>query len=238
MSAHPEALGAYYVSSNLNKLRDLAPASFFNSLVVDMDDNEMEHVEYLKYKQDLERKLTVSSIIGLGFTLMGVPFGLSSTLWIPLVDGGSVTLLYGWIMVGFFSLCVILSLSEIIAKFPTAGGVYHFSAILSNEKYSLISSWLTGWFLLIGNWTYAVSVLFSGSQFILSIFGLKDVFYKENVLLVLLVYFSLLIVVTLVNCKFSQYLEKINTACIFWSIGSVSVVGILLVVFSKKNQSR
>lgn len=237
MSALPEAFSASYVSSSLNKLRDLAPATFLNHLVLDMEEDEVEHVEHFKYKQDLERKLTVSSIIGLGFTLMGVPFGLSSTLWISLVDGGSVTILYGWIIVGFFSLCVILSLSEIIAKFPTAGGVYHFSAILSNEKYSLISSWLTGWFLLIGNWTYAVSVLFSGSQFILSVFGLKNVYYKEDIVVVLLVYFILLAVVTLINYKLSKYLEYINKACIFWSIGTVLVIGILLVIFSKTTNS-
>lgn len=237
MSALPESFSASYVSSGLNRLRDLAPATFLNHLVVDMEENEVEHIEHFKYKQDLERKLTISSIIGLGFTLMGVPFGLSSTLWISLVDGGSVTILYGWIIVGFFSLCVILSLSEIIAKFPTAGGVYHFSAILSNDKYSLISSWLTGWFLLIGNWTYAVSVLFSGSQFILSIFGLKNVYYKEDVLFVLLVYFILLTIVGIINYKFSNYLEYINKVCIFWSVGTVLVIGVLLVVFSKTTNS-
>lgn len=237
MSNLPEAFSASYVSSSLNKLRDLAPATFLNHLVLDMEEDEVEHVEHFKYKQDLERKLTVSSIIGLGFTLMGVPFGLSSTLWISLVDGGSVTILYGWLIVGFFSLCVILSLSEIIAKFPTAGGVYHFSAILSSERYSLISSWLTGWFLLIGNWTYAVSVLFSGSQFILSVLGLKNVYYKEDILLVLLVYFILLAIVTLINYKLSKYLEYINKACIFWSIGTVLVIGILLVIFSKITHS-
>ncbi|GEQ70890.1 hypothetical protein JCM33374_g4570 [Metschnikowia sp. JCM 33374] len=150
-----------------------------NQIIGDMDDDEVEHVEHFKYKQDLQRKLSVSSIIGLGFTLMGVPFGLSSTLWISLVDGGSVTILYGWLVVGFFSICVVLSLSEIIAKFPTAGGVYHFSAILSNEKYSSISSWFTGWFLLIGNWTM----------------------------------------------------------CILWSIGTVIVIDILLLIFAKKTNS-
>lgn len=237
MSVLPENFSASYVSTSLHRFKDLAPATFLNHLVLDMEEDEVEHIEHFKYKQDLERKLTVSSIIGLGFTLMGVPFGLSSTLWISLVDGGNVTMLYGWIIVGLFSLCVILSLSEIIAKFPTAGGVYHFSAILSNEKYSLISSWLTGWFLLIGNWTYAVSVLFSGSQFILSIFGLRNVYYKEDILFVLLVYFLLLGFVSLINYKCSKYLERINRLCILWSVGTVLVIGILLIVFSKKTNS-
>ncbi|SGZ53776.1 CIC11C00000003966 [Sungouiella intermedia] len=226
-----------YVASGISRIRDLAPATILNNILHDADDDEIEHVEHFKYKQDLDRKLTVSSIIGLGFTLMGIPFGLSSTLWILLVDGGNVTMLYGWLIVGFFSICIVLSLCEIIAKFPTAGGVYHFSAILSNEKYSLVSSWFTGWFLLIGNWTYAVSIMFLGSQFILSIFGLKNVYYKEDIMLVLGVYFILLSFVGFVNFKFSRYLEYINRVCIIWSIGSVLLIGTFLMLFAKRKNS-
>lgn len=217
-------------------LRDLAPTSLVE-LVENDGDNEEDHVEHFNYSHHLERKLTVTSIIGLGFTLMGVPFGLSSTIWILLVDGGNVTMLYGWILVGFFSICVVLSLSEIISRYPTSGGVYHFSALLSNKKYSLISSWFTGWFLLIGNWTYAVSILFSGSQFILSIFGLKDVYYKEDIILVLAVYFLFLTLVGFINFKFSNYLVHINKLCIIWSIGTVILVDIFLIVFSKRTNS-
>lgn len=201
------------------------------------DDTDEEHVEHFRYKQDLQRKLSVVSIIGLGFTLMGVPFGLSLTLWISLVDGGSVTMLYGWLVVGFFSTCVVLSLCEIISKYPTAGGVYHFSAILSNERYSMLSSWFTGWFLLIGNWTYAVLVMFSGAQFVLSVLGLKDLAYKQDTMMVLGVYFCILTFVGVVNFRFYRYLEHINKLCIVWSLSSVLVIDVLLIVFAKRTNS-
>ncbi|CUM66887.1 uncharacterized protein PRCAT00004571001 [Priceomyces carsonii] len=234
----PEPQASY--SSEAPPARNLAslvPAKFLTSFLQNLDDNEIEHVEYLKYKQDLERKLTATSVIGLGFTLMGVPFGISSTLWISLVDGGNVTMLYGWVTVAIFSLCVVLSLSEIISKYPTAGGVYHFSAILSNEKYSSISSWFTGWLLLIGNWTYAVSIMFSGSQFILSIFGLKGVYYTKDIFMVLGVYLVLLLVSGFINFKFSRHLEKINKACIYWSIYTVLAIDFLLIFFAKRTNS-
>lgn len=227
-----------YMAAGVNMIRDLAPATFLNHLIQDFqEEDQIEQVEHFKYKQDLERKLTAVLIVGLGFSLMGVPFGILSTLWISLVDGGNVTMLYGWLLVGFFSLCVVLSLCEIIAKYPTAGGVYHFSSILSTPKYASISSWFTGWFLLIGNWTYAVSVMFSGSQFILAIFGLKDVYYKEDVTFVLGVFFIMLTLVGFINFKFSRYLEHINKICIFWSISTVIVIDILLIAFSKRKNS-
>ncbi|KAG7192285.1 uncharacterized protein KQ657_002004 [Scheffersomyces spartinae] len=215
----------------------LAPVQVLNTLIHDFDDNEIEHVEHFKYKQTLERKLTVTSIIGLGFTLMGVPFGLSLTLWISLMDGANVTILYGWIVVSVFLLLVVLSLSEIISKYPSAGGVYHFSAILSSENYSLSCSWFTGWFLLIGNWTYALSIIFLGSQFILSIFGLKDSYYKEDRFLVLAVFFILLSFAGFVNFSCSKYLDGINKACIYWSIYTVLAIDVLLIFFAKRTNS-
>ena len=241
-----------YASHILNDIGSLAPIRYIGSLIEEAnregdsdggDGNNnildtIEQVEHFKYKQDLERKLTVTSVIGLGFSLMGVPFGLSSTLWISLMDGANVTILYGWLIVGGFSLCVILSLSEIISKYPTAGGVYHFSSVLSDEKYSNILSWFTGWFLLIGNWTYAISIMFSGAQFILSIFGMKNVYiYKEDRFLVLSVYFILLGFCGFINFKFSKHLEKINKACILWTIYTVLAIDFLLIFSSTRTNS-
>lgn len=227
---------ASYLSYIPTSVQSSAPARFLRNLIID-DDDEVEHIEHFKYQQVLGRKLTVRSIIGLGFSIMGVPFGMSLTLWITLVDGGNVTMLYGWLVVTIFSIFVMLSLSEIISKYPTSGGVYHFSALLSNDKYSLISAWFTGWLLLIGSWTYIVSILFSGSQFILAIFGLKDSFYKENIFLVLAVYFGLLMICGFINFKFSKYLEIINRACIMWSLGTILIIDILLIFYAERTHS-
>ncbi|GMG55574.1 unnamed protein product [Ambrosiozyma monospora] len=150
-----------------------------------LDDDNAEQVEHFNYKQELQKKFSVSSIIGLGFSLMNVPFGMATTLSIGLVCGSSFTILWGWVMFSIFTLFVALSLSEISSKFPSSGGVYHFSSILANEKYALVSSWFTGWYLIIGNLLMFVSCAFGGSQFILSIFGLKESDYKHDDWLVL-----------------------------------------------------
>ncbi|CAI5757855.1 unnamed protein product [Candida verbasci] len=225
-----------YASHIISDIGSSAPIQFLNNLITDESD-QIERVEHFKYKQQLERKLTVTSVIGLGFSVMGVPFGLSSTLWIGLMDGANVTILYGWLTVSIFSLFVVLSLSEIISKFPSAGGVYHFSALLSNEKYASVASWFCGWLLIIGNWTYAISIMFSGSQFILSIFGLKDVQYKEDRFWVLGVFYLLLAFSGFINFKFSKYLEKINKLCILWTIYAVLVIDFLLIFFAKRTNS-
>lgn len=77
------------------------------------------------------------------FELIGI--GLSTTLFYSLTDGQSVTVLYGWIFVSFISLGIASSLAEICAVYPTAGGVYYWSAMLSTKQWAPIVSWTTGW---------------------------------------------------------------------------------------------
>ncbi|VEU21394.1 DEKNAAC102518 [Brettanomyces naardenensis] len=197
-----------------------------------LDDDNAEKVEHFKYKHELRKHFSVASIVGLGFSLMNVPFGISTTLSLGLVCGGSVTIFWGWLIFGIFTILICLSLSEIASKFPSSGGVYHFSFLLANEKYGLVASWFTGWFLIIGNWLMFISCAFGGSQFILSIFGLKQSDYKHDDYIVLLVYIALVVLAALFNLKFQKYLEKLNRLCIYWTIYTILIMDFFLLVFS------
>ena len=76
--------------------------------------------------------------------------------------------------------------------------------------------------------------MFSGAQFILSIFGLKDVYYKEDRFWVLGVFFLILGLVGFINFKFSKHLEKINKMCIVWTIYTVLAIDFLLIFLLKE----
>lgn len=67
----------------------------------------------LGYKQELPRKLSMMSILGLSFAIMAVPFGLSTTMGIGLTDGQCVTIFWGWCLVSLISLSIAASLAEI-----------------------------------------------------------------------------------------------------------------------------
>lgn len=197
-----------------------------------LDDDNTEEIEHFKYKHELKKNFSLSSIVGLGFSLMNVPFGVSTTLSVGLICGGCVTLIWGWLIFGFFTLLTAVSLGEITSKFPTSGGVYHFSYLLANKKYALPISWFAGWFLIIGNWLMFISCAFGGSQFILSIFGLKQSDYKHNDWIVLLLYIILVIISALINLQFQKYLEKLNKLCIYWTIYTIIIMDFLLLIFS------
>jgi amino acid transporter len=113
----------------------------------------------LGYKAELPRNLSMMSILGLSFAIMAVPFGLSTTMYITLTNGQSVTVLWGWVLVSLISMCIAASLAEICAVFPTAGGVYYWSAMLSSPRWAPLVSFVDGWLTLVGNWTVTRALL-------------------------------------------------------------------------------
>lgn len=74
------------------------------------------------YKSELPRNLSMLSVLGLSFAIMAVPYGLSTTMYITLTDGQSVTVLWGWVLISLISVSIAASLAEICAVYPTAGG--------------------------------------------------------------------------------------------------------------------
>ncbi len=51
-----------------------------------------------------------------------------------LAYGGPVVMVWGWIVVSFFSLVIAACLAELVSAFPTSGGLYYWSWILAPSK--------------------------------------------------------------------------------------------------------
>ena len=68
-------------------------------------------------KSKLPRSLSMLSVLGLSFAIMAVPFGLSTTFYITLTDGQSVSVLWGWVLISLISCGIAASLAEICAVY-------------------------------------------------------------------------------------------------------------------------
>lgn len=62
-----------------------------------------------------------------------------------MLAGGSVAVVWGWILVSLFTFGVGLSLAEICSAYPITGGLYIWVSKLSPPEYVPIMCWLTGW---------------------------------------------------------------------------------------------
>ncbi|KAJ9496995.1 hypothetical protein LTR99_003741 [Exophiala xenobiotica] len=191
----------------------------------------------LGYVSELPRNLSMMSILGLSFAIMAVPFGLSTTLYITLTDGQSVTILYGWLFVSLISLAIAASLAEICSVYPTAGGVYYWSAMLSTKKYAPMVSYIDGWLTLIGNWTVTLSINFSGGQLVLSAITLWKEDFVPNAYQTVLMFWAVMLLCMLVNIFAAKYLDLINKICIYWTAASVLIIMITLLTMADTKRS-
>jgi amino acid transporter len=168
---------------------------------------------------------------------MAAPFGLSTTLYITLTDGQSVTVLWGWVLVTLISIAIAASLAEICAVYPTAGGVYYWSAMLSTREYAPVMSFIDGWLTLVGNWTVTLSINFSGGQLILSAISLWNEDFVPNAWQTILMFWAVMLVCALVNVLASRYLDLINKVCIYWTATSVVVILVTLLAMADDRRS-
>ncbi|KAJ5902096.1 hypothetical protein N7495_002624 [Penicillium taxi] len=196
-----------------------------------------EALARMGYKAELPRNLSMLSILGLSFAIMAAPYGLSTTLYITLNDGLSVTIIWGWVFVTLVSIAIAASLAEICAVYPTAGGVYHWSAMLASREWAPIMSFIDGWLGLVGNWTVTLSIMFGGGQVILSAISLWNEDFVANAWQTVLTFWAVLLVCTLINIFCSRYLDLINKVCIFWTAGSVIVILVTLLVMADDRRS-
>ena len=85
--------------------------------------------------EKVPRTISFFAIIAVAFNLLSSWLTVASTLVLGLSHGGSVTVVYGLIVMLIMYGAVALSLSEMAARYPTAGGQYHWTALLAPDKW-------------------------------------------------------------------------------------------------------
>jgi amino acid transporter len=100
-------------------------------------------------RQLLNRNFGFVSMVGFTTTMMAtweaVCFGLAGGL----LNGGPVALTYGFILCFVGTLFTCCSIAELASMYPTAGGQYHYVALLAPAKYKNILSWMAGWLSIL-----------------------------------------------------------------------------------------
>lgn len=151
-----------------------------------------------------------------------------------MLNGGSPTLIYGFIFCFFGTLATASSLAEMASFAPTSGGQYHWVSMLAPKKYSNFLSWITGWIATLGwNANTAAGVFFSGTM----IQGLLVLNYPDYIYQrwhgTLLMWAALLLCV-FVNTVAARFLPKIEgVILILHTLGFFAIL-IPLVILAPK----
>lgn len=132
-------------------------------------------LESLGYEPELTRNRSTLQVAFMSFVLASIPYGLATTFFYPLVGGGPVNIIWGWLIVSLIILCVAASLGEITSVYPTAGGVYYQAFMLSPQRYQRIVAWICGWSYVVGNIMITLAVNFGSAQFIIACVNVFEV---------------------------------------------------------------
>jgi amino acid transporter len=107
---------------------------------------DAEQLGKLGYAQELRRRMGAFSNFAISFSTICILAGgiTSLQLGVGAVGGAAAGLV--WPVGVAFSLVVALCMAQVASAFPTAGGLYHWSAILGGKGWG----WATAWFNLGG----------------------------------------------------------------------------------------
>ncbi|KXS16086.1 amino acid transporter [Gonapodya prolifera JEL478] len=120
------------------------------------------------YKQEFSRSFGLIHNFGVSLSHISIIIGVGTLLSYALSVGGSAGAVWGWIFVALMSLSVALCMAEICSAYPTAGGLYYWSAKLGGDRYGPVFAWFTAWFNLCGEIGAISSVAFSVAGMVFS----------------------------------------------------------------------
>ncbi|CAA2934595.1 amino-acid permease BAT1 homolog isoform X1 [Olea europaea subsp. europaea] len=73
------------------------------------------------YKQELKHDLSVLSNFAFSFSIISMLTGVTTLYNTGLTFGGLVSMVYGWLLAGCFTMFVGLSMAKICSSYPTSG---------------------------------------------------------------------------------------------------------------------
>lgn len=180
----------------------------------------------LGHAQSFKRQFSKWSMLGLGFAILNSWAALAAGLPFALPSGGPVAVLYGLITAGISNLSLAASLAEFLSAYPTAGGQYHWVAVVCPPFFKRGLSWVTGWISLAG-WVALVAVnSLIQSQLILSIAELQYPDWEHKRWQQFLIYIAVTTIAFLVNAFGQRLLPRCNSIALIWSLSGFVVISI------------
>jgi len=188
------------------------------------DDVAMLH--RLGYAQELRRRMGGFSNFAVSFTIISVLSGCLTLYGYGMSTGGPVDMVWGWIIVGVMTTIVGLGMAEVCSSFPTAGGLYYWSAKLAKRR-GAAWSWFTGWFNLLGQVAITAGIDFGFALFFTAFlsltFGLRVT--RGDVVVV---YACILLAHGLLNTFGVKVVAFLSDVSVWWHILGVLIIAATL----------
>ena len=108
--------------------------------------DDVRELESMGYAQELHRRMGAFSNFAISFSIICILAGGITSLQLGLGAVGGAAAGVIWPLGVLFSLVVAACMAQVASAFPTAGALYHWSAILGGRGWG----WATAWLNLLG----------------------------------------------------------------------------------------
>ena len=131
--------------------------------------DDLGRLHAMGYAQELARRLGGFSNFALSLSIICILAGGVTSFHMGLCSVGGASIGLGWPLVSLFALAVAATMGQLASTFPTAGGLYHWSAILGGRGWG----WTTAWFNLAGLITVLAAINVGTYRFAMAAIGTR-----------------------------------------------------------------
>lgn len=197
--------------------------------------DDAAYLASMGHAQSLQRNFSTLSMLGLAFAILNSWTALSASLSLALPSGGPTSVVWGLVTAGICDLCLAASLAEFLSAYPTAGGQYHWVAVIAWERWVPILSWTTGWINVSGWIALTATGGLLGSQVITGIVSFMDPGYETQRWHQFLIYIAYTLTAFFVNAFATRLLPLVTKAAFIWSICGFAVMSITALACASPN---
>ncbi len=192
-------------------------------------DEDRDHLHAMGYAQELHRSMSHFSNFAISFSIISILAGGMTSFWLGMATSGPRVITIGWVVVGFFALLVGMAMGEICSAYPTAGGLYYWSAKLARNNPARWS-WFTGYFNLLGQIGVIASVDYALSIFIGYFIRMFDDSFKLTVGNIFVIFLLVLIAHGLLNTFRIDLVKVMGDISVWWHVIGVVVIAAVLFI--------
>ena len=196
------------------------------------DDADRARLHELGYAQELHRGMGTFSNFAISFSIISILAGALTSFSLGMFAGGPRIILLGWIIVGIGALAVGAAMGEICSAYPTAGGLYYWSAKLARRN-GPMWAWFTGWFNLVGQIGVIASVDWALANYVLYCCRLLGWEVRSTKWTVYVTFLLLLVAHGLLNTYGVKLVKTLGDISVWWHVGGVIVIVVALLAAGK-----
>jgi len=197
--------------------------------------DDQQRLHELGYAQELRRHMSGFTNFAVSFTIISILSGCLTLYGTGLNSGGPVIITWGWPFVGVMTLFVGLAMAEVCSSFPTAGGLYYWSAKLAPRN-PAAWSWFTGWFNFLGQVAVTAGIDFGAAFFLNALLDLQWGFDTRPWHTIVL-FAAILLLHGVVNQFGVRIIAVLNNVSVWWHILGVLIIVSVLAFVPSHHQS-